>query len=43
MDHMSNQDLIAPFTEVREHKNFLDRPVEETTLRRFHDIAEFAA
>ena len=35
--------LIAQlFTEARTHKAFLDRPVEESVLRRLYDIAKFA-
>ena len=30
------------FTEARTHKAFLDKPVEEATLRRLYEIAKFA-
>lgn len=41
--HMIEQQVIAQlFAEARTHKAFLDRPVEEETLRQLYEIAKFA-
>ena len=41
--HMIEQQVIAQlFVEARTHKAFLDRPVEEETLRQLYEIAKFA-
>ncbi|MGC6520357.1 MAG: malonic semialdehyde reductase [Candidatus Puniceispirillaceae bacterium] len=46
--HMTGQTMIEQqviaklFTDARTHKAFLDRPVDEDTLRRLYDIAKFA-
>lgn len=43
-DKINADNSLIPhlFTEARTHKAFLDRPVEEATLRRLYDIAKFA-
>ena len=41
--HMIEQQVIAQlFVEARTHKAFLDKPVEEETLRQLYEIAKFA-
>ena len=40
---MTDDSFIARiFTEARTHKAFLDRPVEESTLRQLYETAKFA-
>lgn len=42
-ESMTDDNLIARhFTEARTHKAFLDRPVEESTLRQLYETAKFA-
>ena len=42
-ESMTDNSFIARiFTEARTHKAFLDRPVEESTLRQLYETAKFA-